>query len=96
MEIVKSKNNKLDRAIIRVNHNTVRVVAEQSKQHRVSKSRIGLIKMFDFFGGPNFTVGGNFHFENMPWRVNSIRELKADPRLREIVMDISPVYSNRY
>lgn len=92
MEIVKAKNNN-DRAIIRIDHNHVRVVAEHSKQHRISKSRIGLIKMFDFVGGPNFTVGGRFEFEKMFWRVDSISELKSDRPLREIILEISPIYT---
>ena len=94
MELVKSKDNTKDRAIIRISHDKVRVVAEQSKQHRVSKTRFGGIKMFDFDGGPHFTLGGKFEFENMFWRVDNISELKADIRLKEVVLTISPVYTS--
>lgn len=95
MEIIKAKNNN-DRALVRINFKKIRIVAEESKSHRIFKNRIGLITMFDFAGGPNFTIGGKLEFEKLFWKINKITKLKTNNPLCEIVLEVSPIYSNKF
>jgi hypothetical protein len=50
--------------------------------------------MFDFAGGPVYTVGGRIFFERMSYKINSISILSSDQPLNEIVLKVSPQYSN--
>ena len=70
MEIVKSRFG-VDRSIERINLNKVRVLGE-SQFIRKSTNKQGDITMFDFEGGPCYSLGGKFLFEKMQWRINGI------------------------
>ena len=70
MEIVKSRFG-VDRSIERINLNLVRVLGE-SQFIRKSTNKNGEITMFDFEGGPCYSLGGKFQFEKMQWRINGI------------------------
>lgn len=90
MEIIKNKHGE-DRAVIRVNFNKVRVIG-QSKSVRKKRNRIGETVVYNFDLGPNFNVGGTFQFEKMRWRVNKINELYNQYDVKEIALEVSPVY----
>ena len=70
MEIVKSRFG-VDRSIERINLNLVRLLGE-SQFIRKSTNKHGEITMFDFEGGPCYSLGGKFIFEKMQWRINGI------------------------
>lgn len=92
MEIFKNRDGK-DRAITRIDFQTLRVTGENSP-YRTSTDNRGNITMFDFAGGPVYTVGGRIFFEKMSYKINSIKVLDSDQPLNEIVLKVSPQYSN--
>lgn len=92
MEIFKNRNGQ-DRAINRIDFQTLRVTSENSP-YRTSTDNKGNITMFDFAGGPVYTVGGRIFFERMSYKINSISILSSDQPLNEIVLKVSPQYSN--
>jgi hypothetical protein len=63
MEIVKSRFG-VDRSIERINLNLVRVMGE-SQFIRKSTNKQGDVTMFDFEGGPCYSLGGKFQFEKI-------------------------------
>jgi len=92
MEIFKNRNGQ-DRAITRIDFQTLRVTSEDSPYRKSTDNR-GNVTMFDFAGGPVYTVGGRVFFERMSYKINSITVLKSDQPLNEIVLKVSPQYSN--
>ncbi len=91
MEIVKSRYG-LERSIERINLNTVRVLGE-SQFIRKSTNKQGDITMFDFEGGPCYSLGGKFQFEKMQWRINGIEPRESGYKdLYEVNLHIEPIW----
>jgi len=67
MEIVKSRYG-LERSIERIDIGRVRVMGE-SQFIRKSTNKQGDVSLFDFEGGPCYTLGGKVFFEKMQWRI---------------------------
>jgi hypothetical protein len=70
MEIVKSRYG-LERSIERIDIGRVRVMGE-SQFIRKSTNKQGDVSLFDFEGGPCYTLGGKVFFEKMNWRIRCI------------------------
>jgi hypothetical protein len=91
MEIVKSRYG-LERSIERIDIGRVRVMGE-SQFIRKSTNKHGDVTLFDFEGGPCYTLGGKVFFEKMQWRIRGI-----DPRdtkhkdLYEVILYVDPIY----
>jgi hypothetical protein len=70
MEIIKSRYGS-DRSIERVDFERVRVTGE-ALFSRTSKNESGVITMFDFEGGPAYTIGAKLTFEKMNYKIKKI------------------------
>jgi len=91
MEIVKSRYG-LERSIERINLNKVRVMGE-SQFVRKSTNKHGETSLFDFEGGPCYTLGGKIFFEKMQWRIWSIEPQESGYKdLYEVNLYIDPIY----
>ena len=91
MEIVKSRYG-LDRSIQRVDFQRLRVMGE-SQMVRQSKGKDGSTTLFDFEGGPCYTVGGKLHFEKMNWKINYIEPMESGYKdLYEVNLHIEPIW----
>ena len=91
MEIVKSRYG-VERSIERINLNKVRVLGE-SQFIRKSTNKQGDITMFDFEGGPCYSVGAKIFFENLQWRINGIEPRESGFKdLYEVNLHIEPIW----
>ena len=91
MEIVKSRYG-LDRSIQRVDFQRLRVMGE-SQMVRQSKGRDGSTTLFDYEGGPCYTVGGKLHFEKMNWKIVGIKPYpNSNEGLHECILSVLPIY----
>ena len=91
MEIVKSRYG-VDRSIERINLNKVRVLGE-SQFIRKSTNKQGDITMFDYEGGPCYSLGGKFQFEKMQWKINYIEPMESGYKdLYEVNLHIEPIW----
>ena len=91
MEIVKSRYG-LERSIERIDIGRVRVMGE-SQFIRKSTNKQGDITMFDFEGGPCYSLGGKFFFEKMNWRINYIEPMESGYKdLYEVNLHIEPIW----
>jgi hypothetical protein len=91
MEIVKSRYG-LERSIERINLNKVRVMGE-SQFVRKSTNKNGDITLFDFEGGPCYTLGGKLFFEKMQWRIDGIEPMESGYKdLYEVNLYIEPIW----
>ncbi len=75
MEITKSRFGQ-ERSIERINLNKVRVLGE-SQFVRKSTNKNGDVTLFDFEGGPAYTLGGKLSFEKMLWKINGIEPMES-------------------
>jgi len=91
MEIVKSRYG-LERSIERIDIGRIRVMGE-SQFIRKSTNKQGDVSLFDFEGGPCYTLGGKVFFEKMNWRVRGIepRDTKFKD-LYEVILYVDPIY----
>jgi len=91
MEIVKSRYG-LERSIERIDIGRIRVMGE-SQFIRKSTNKQGDVSLFDFEGGPCYTLGGKVFFEKMQWRVRAIepRDTKFKD-LYEVILYVDPIY----
>ena len=91
MEIVKSRFGQ-ERSIERINLNKVRVMGE-SQFIRKSTNKQGDISLFDFEGGPAYTLGGKLAFEKMMWKIKGIKPKESGYKdLYEVILHIDPIY----
>ncbi len=91
MEIVKSRFGQ-ERSIERINLNKVRVLGE-SKIVRKSQNKNGDVTLFDFEGGPAYTLGGKLAFEKMMWKINYIEPMESGYKdLYEVNLHIEPIW----
>ena len=91
MEIVKSRFGQ-ERSIERINLNKVRVLGE-SQFVRKSTNKRGEVTLFDFEGGPAYTLGGKIQFEKMQWRINGIEPMDSGYKdLYEVNLHIEPIW----
>ena len=91
MEIVKSRFG-VDRSIERIDIGRVRVMGE-SQFIRKSTNKQGDITLFDFEGGPCYSLGGKVFFEKMQWRIRGIEPRESGYKdLYEVVLYVDPIY----
>jgi hypothetical protein len=91
MEIVKSRYG-LERSIERIDIGRIRVMGE-SQFIRKSTNKQGDVSLFDFEGGPCYTLGGKVYFEKMNWRVRGIEPRDSGFKdLFEVVLYVDPIY----
>ena len=91
MEIVKSRYG-LERSIERIDIGRVRVMGE-SQFIRKSTNKHGDISLFDFEGGPCYTLGGKVFFEKMQWRIRGIEPRDTKHKdLYEVILYVDPIY----
>jgi hypothetical protein len=91
MEIVKSRYG-LERSIERIDIGRIRVMGE-SQFIRKSTNKQGDVSLFDFEGGPCYTLGGKVFFEKMNWRVRGIEPRDSGFKdLYEVILYVDPIY----
>jgi hypothetical protein len=91
MEIVKSRYG-LERSIERIDIGRIRVMGE-SQFIRKSTNKQGDVSLFDFEGGPCYTLGGKVFFEKMNWRVRGIEPCESGFKdLYEVILYVDPIY----
>ena len=91
MEIVKSRYG-LERSIERIDIGRIRVMGE-SQFIRKSTNKQGDVSLFDFEGGPCYTLGGKVFFEKMQWRVRGIEPRDSGFKdLYEVILYVDPIY----
>jgi hypothetical protein len=91
MEIVKSRYG-LERSIERIDIGRVRVMGE-SQFIRKSTNKQGDVSLFDFEGGPCYTLGGKVFFEKMQWRIRGIEPRDSKfKELYEVILYVDPIY----
>ena len=91
MEIVKSRYG-LERSIERIDIGRIRVMGE-SQFIRKSTNKQGDVSLFDFEGGPCYTLGGKVFFEKMNWRVRGIEPRDSGfKELYEVILYVDPLY----
>ena len=91
MEIVNSRYG-LERSIERIDIGRVRVMGE-SQFIRKSTNKHGDVSLFDFEGGPCYTLGGKVFFEKMQWRIRGIEPRDTKHKdLYEVVLYVDPIY----
>ena len=91
MEIVKSRYG-LERSIERIDIGRIRVMGE-SQFIRKSTNKQGDVSLFDFEGGPCYTLGGKVFFEKMNWRVRGIEPRESGYKdLYEVILYVDPLY----
>jgi hypothetical protein len=91
MEIVKSRYG-LERSIERIDIGRIRVMGE-SQFIRKSTNKQGDVSLFDFEGGPCYTLGGKVFFEKMNWRVRGIEPRESGFKdLYEVILYVDPLY----
>jgi hypothetical protein len=91
MEIVKSRYG-LERSIERIDIGRVRVMGE-SQFIRKSTNKHGDVSLFDFEGGPCYTLGGKVFFEKMQWRIRGIEPRDSSFKdLYEVILYVDPIY----
>ena len=91
MEIVKSRYG-VERSIERINLNKVRVLGE-SQFIRKSTNKNDDSNMFDFEGGPCYSLGGKFFFEKMNWKIYGIEPMESGYKdLYEVNLHIEPIW----
>ena len=91
MEIVKSRYG-LERSIERIDIGRVRVMGE-SQFIRKSSNKQGDVSLFDFEGGPCYTLGGKIFFEKMNWRIRGIEPSDTKHKdLYEVILYVDPLY----
>jgi hypothetical protein len=91
MEIVKSRYG-LERSIERIDIGRIRVMGE-SQFIRKSTNKQGDVSLFDFEGGPCYTLGGKVFFEKMNWRVRGIEQRDSGFKdLYEVILYVDPIY----
>lgn len=91
MEIVKSRYG-LERSIERIDIGRIRVMGE-SQFIRKSTNKQGDVSLFDFEGGPCYTLGGKVFFEKMNWRISGIEPRESGFKdLYEVILYVDPLY----
>ena len=91
MEIVKSRFGQ-ERSIERIDIRRVRILGE-SQFIRKSTNKKGEVTLFDFEGGPAYTLGGKIFFEKMGWKIRGIEPKESGYKdLYEVVLYVEPIY----
>ena len=91
MEVVKSRYG-ADRSVERVDFGKVLVIGE-SEFSRQSVNNKGVTTLFDFEGGPCYTLGGKIAFEGLNWKITSIGSQETNHNgLVKCVLGVEPLY----
>jgi hypothetical protein len=65
----------------------------ESQFIRKSTNKQGDVSLFDFEGGPCYTLGGKVFFEKMNWRVRGIEPRDSGFKdLYEVILYVDPLY----
>jgi hypothetical protein len=65
----------------------------ESQFIRKSTNKKGEVTLFDFEGGPCYTLGGKIFFEKMQWRIWDIEPKESGFKdLYEVNLYIDPIY----
>lgn len=91
MEIIKSRYGS-ERSIERVDFQRVRVMGE-AQFTRISKSENGEVSMYDFEGGPAYTVGMKMNFEGLNYKIVKIVPMEMKHKdLCEVILYVKQLY----
>lgn len=94
MEVVKSRYG-ADRSIERIDFKRILVMGE-SEFCRHSVNNKGVTTLFDFEGGPCYTLGGKIPFEGLSWKITGIKAPYSGETefmdLRKVVLEVEPIY----
>lgn len=91
MEIIKSRYG-LERSVEWIGSHKIRVMGE-SQFIRTSTAKDGVVTMFDFEGGPAYTVGGKIYFQKLNWKIQKIENKKTQYKdLYECILEVKPLY----
>jgi hypothetical protein len=91
MEIIKSRYGS-ERSLERVDFQRIRVMGE-ALFTRTSKNEAGEITMYDFEGGPAYTVGMKMTFEGLNYKIEKIVPMENQYKdLCEVVLQVKQVY----
>ena len=91
MEIIKSRYGS-ERSIERVDFERIRVMGE-AQFTRVSKNESGEVSMYDFEGGPAYTVGMKMNFQSMNYKIEKIVPMDTKHKdLCEVMLYVKPIY----
>lgn len=91
MQIIKSRYG-LDRSIEWLHNNKIRVLGESQFVRTSSNPKDNQISMFDFEGGPAYTVGGKIRFMNTNWKINGITPIETKQKgVSGCVLDVQPI-----
>lgn len=91
MEVLNSKYG-IERTIQRIDFKRVRVMGE-SQFVRTSTNDKDEVILFDFEGGPFFSVGGKLNFEKLFWKITKIVPQQSEYEgLHEVILHIEPIY----
>jgi hypothetical protein len=93
MEIIKNRYG-IERSIEWIASNKIRVMGE-SQFIRTSPGKNGGVGMFDFEGGPAYTVGGKIFFDKLNWKIKNIEKKDTKYKdLYECILEVTPIYPN--
>jgi hypothetical protein len=91
MEIIKSRYGS-ERSLERVDFQRIRVMGE-ALFTRTSQNEAGEITMYDFEGGPAYTVGMKMNFEGLNYKIEKIVPMENQYKdLCEVVLQVKQVY----
>ena len=91
MEVIKSRYG-LDRTIEKMDHESFRVMGESSFV-RTSASKKDETTMYDFEGGPCFTVGGKVQYGKLNWKITEIDPTTPTYNgLSGCTLKVTPIY----
>lgn len=91
MQIIKSRYGS-ERSIERVDFQRIRVMGE-AQFVRQSSSEDGTTSMFDFEGGPAYTVGMKMNFQHMNYKIEKIVPIANQYKdLYEVMLYVKPIY----
>ena len=90
MDVVKSRYGS-DRSIERIDFGRILVMGE-SEFCRQSVNNKGVTTLFDFEGGPCYTLGGKIAFDGLHWKITSIQTQPTQyGGLSKCVLGVEPI-----
>jgi hypothetical protein len=91
MEVIKSRYG-LDRSVEWLHNNKIRVLGESQFVRTSTNPKDNQISMFDFEGGPAYTVGGKLRFMNSNWKIKGISPIETNKKgLSGCLLEVTPI-----
>jgi hypothetical protein len=91
MEIIKSRYGS-ERSVERVDFQRIRIMGD-SEFTRKSKNENGDVNMYDFEGGPAYTIGMKMSFEGMSYRIEKIVPIEVNHKdFCEVILYVKQLY----